>query len=95
MDLSKPVGAVFALAAAATALCAALIDGAPATGAVLYALIALMVCYMVGCIAGAILDRMVRDVNAQYEQDNPVPDAMRPGAADARARTTSSNTNSS
>jgi hypothetical protein len=95
MDVSKSVGAVFALAAAATALCAALIDGAPATGAVLHALIALLVCYAIGSVAGAVLGRVVRDVNDKYERDNPVPEAIRPGAAEARAPATIANTNSS
>lgn len=87
LDLAKSVAAVFGLAGFAVACVSGLAWGMSATGTLWRGLVALTVCYVVGTIAGSVLEKLVREVNTQYEKDRPIPKLIGPGGAGGQATT--------
>jgi uncharacterized protein involved in response to NO len=69
----KVVAAVFALSAFAVALIAGLGAGNDTTTVLSRALGALLICQIIGLIAGLIIERVIREHEARYRADNPVP----------------------
>jgi hypothetical protein len=80
VNLAKSVAGVFALAGFLVAVTSGLIWGLDATSVLMRALIALGVCYVVGTIAGEMLESLARDANKQYEEQRPIPALLRPSA---------------
>lgn len=93
LDLAKSVAAVFALAGFSVACVSGLLWEMSATASMWRGLVAMTVCFVVGSIAGSVLERMVKDHNSKYEASKPVPQLLRPasqsttggGGAGARA----------
>jgi uncharacterized protein involved in response to NO len=69
----KVVAAVFALSAFAVALIAGIGAGNDTTTVLLRALGALLVCQIIGLIAGLIIEQVIKEHEARYHADNPVP----------------------
>ncbi len=69
----KVVAAVFALSAFAVALIAGIGAGNDTTTVLARALGALVVCQLIGMGAGVIIERIIKEHEARYHADNPVP----------------------
>jgi hypothetical protein len=80
LDLAKSVAAVFALAGFAVACVSGLLWEMSATAAMWRGLVAMAVCFAVGSIAGAVLERVVREHNKSYEANKPLPQLLRPAS---------------
>ncbi len=80
LDLAKSVAAVFALAGFAVGCISGLLWEMSATAAMWRGLVAMAVCFVVGSIAGAVLERLVREHNKSYEANKPLPQLLRPAS---------------
>ncbi len=68
------IGAVFALCAFAVAMIAGLFSGNSATSVVGRALLAMIICYPVGLVAGYICQRVLQQHLLAHADAHPVPD---------------------
>lgn len=85
---TKVIGACAGLTAFAIALIAGLAAENPATDVLIRALMAMFIVQMVGWLAGAIGERVVRDAIVGYREANPVNGSSTgstPARADAKA----------
>lgn len=80
IDLAKSVAAVFALAGFAVACVSGLVWEMSASDVLWRGLTAMAVCFVVGSIAGAVLERVVKEHNSTYEANKPVPQLLRAAA---------------
>jgi hypothetical protein len=69
----KVVAAVFALSAFAVALIAGIAAGNDTTTVLSRALGALVACQLIGMGAGFLIERVIKEHEARYRADNPVP----------------------
>ncbi len=72
--LTRVMAGCFALSAFAVAIVAGMAGYGSAADILSRALIAMVLCYPVGMIAGMICERVVNERVAQHELDHPVPD---------------------
>lgn len=87
---TKVIGACAGLTAFAIALIAGLAAENPASDVLARALVAMIIVQMVGLVAGAIGERVMRDAIAGYREANPVNGSSTgptPNRADAKTST--------
>jgi hypothetical protein len=80
LDLAKSVAAVFALSGFSVACVSGLLWEMSATAVMWRGLVAMAVCFVVGSIAGSVLERLVKEHNTKYEASRPVPQLLRPAS---------------
>ena len=89
-DITSVVAGVFALAAFLVALLASALGGNELGVILLRALLALIICYPVGMMAGALLSRVIEDALRDHAQSHPVPLESTEQLADAPAQSAGS-----
>ena len=72
-DITSVVAGVFALSAFMVALLAGLLGGTDVSVILVRAIMALIVCYPVGLLAGALLSKDIEGGLRDHAQANPVP----------------------
>lgn len=85
-DITSVVAGVFALAAFTVALLAGVFGGNEMMVVLMRAVIALVVCYPIGMMAGALLSRVIEDGLRDHAQANPIPGEHTEQHADASGR---------
>jgi hypothetical protein len=81
-EVTSVVAGVFALASFMVALLAGMFGGNEMMTILVRAIIALIVCYPVGMIAGALLSKVIADGVRDHVQVNPIPGLDTEQAAD-------------
>jgi hypothetical protein len=85
LGVSRIVAVTFALSGFAVAIIAGLAAGNPASRVLGTAIIAMLVCNLVGIAIGAVAQRIVADHIAAYHGHRPLPGAGSGGAAAAQS----------
>lgn len=84
---AKVVSASFALGAFAIAIIAGLAAGNPTLVILIDALIALVVCNVVGLIIGAVMEHAVNEHVVRYRTEHRIPELEMPGGSASSAQT--------
>jgi len=85
-DITSVVAGIFALSAFTVALLAGLLSGNELMVILVRAIMALIVCYPVGLLAGALLSNVMEAGLRSHALLNPVPDSNTEQATDATER---------
>ncbi|MBK9189298.1 MAG: hypothetical protein IPM33_10130 [Phycisphaerales bacterium] len=72
----KVIAAIFALCGFAMALACGILAGNPGINTLLNAIVALVVCHVVGVLAGLVLVRVGENQIAAHKAAHPVPEVM-------------------
>lgn len=74
VDLAKAIASIFGFAGFTVSTTSAFLAGSDAQHALADALVALVVCYIVGTICGSVVVRVIVEHNEEYEKANPIPE---------------------